>query len=333
MIRLNRCLYRIVVLSFLLLWIPVNLLAITPEFEDISDHWARDAIVSLTEKGIIKGMDEDTFGPDKVLTRGQFIAMLHRALGIDIKYVVEPNIEHYFSDVDPDIYYAKPLYDLSTLGIINERNEFRGEDEITREEMVNFLVNGYIYFNSITNIQLMKTKPQFEDESLFTQDYEKAIFYAHEIGLIEGFPDGTFRPKNSLTRAQGATVLDRLLRYSLSDPATKEGFSYQSLNVRSGKNLKKIYEAQKTEEGLRITFSYEMPEEADAQITSITQEEGTLSIALDITDVENPEDSGRLVEQHTILIPFTDIQSITVVRDGEPIHEFPYPSFIKEIVE
>ena len=40
-----------------------------------------------------------------------------------------------------------------------------------------------------------------------------AMRQAQAIGLIGGYRDGTFRPQNSLTRAEGVTMLMRLVRW------------------------------------------------------------------------------------------------------------------------
>lgn len=59
-----------------------NVSGLTEPFTDVSDnHWAHDAIVWAYENAIVKGYDATTFGPDDGLTRGQFVAIMHRYAG------------------------------------------------------------------------------------------------------------------------------------------------------------------------------------------------------------------------------------------------------------
>lgn len=59
-----------------------NVSGLREPFADVSDsHWAHDAIVWAYENAIVKGYDAATFGPDDGLTRGQFVAIMHRYAG------------------------------------------------------------------------------------------------------------------------------------------------------------------------------------------------------------------------------------------------------------
>ncbi|MBQ7566597.1 MAG: S-layer homology domain-containing protein [Oscillospiraceae bacterium] len=51
----------------------------------------------------------------------------------------------------------------------------------------------------------------FTDESKITADYTDAVAYMSEKGVIGGFPDGSFKPKDTLTRAQAAKIICTVL--------------------------------------------------------------------------------------------------------------------------
>jgi hypothetical protein len=51
-------------------------------FSDITSHWAKDAIQSLTAAGIIGGYADGTFRPDKLLTRAELVTLLNRLIGL-----------------------------------------------------------------------------------------------------------------------------------------------------------------------------------------------------------------------------------------------------------
>ncbi|MBQ7566598.1 MAG: S-layer homology domain-containing protein [Oscillospiraceae bacterium] len=51
----------------------------------------------------------------------------------------------------------------------------------------------------------------FTDESKITADFTAAVAYMSEKGVIGGFPDGSFKPKDTLTRAQAAKIICTVL--------------------------------------------------------------------------------------------------------------------------
>ncbi len=57
--------------------------ALAPKtFSDIQGHWAQRDIETMAGLGIVKGITEDTFGPELSVNRAQFAALLIRSLDI-----------------------------------------------------------------------------------------------------------------------------------------------------------------------------------------------------------------------------------------------------------
>ncbi|NLD88559.1 MAG: Cna B-type domain-containing protein, partial [Clostridiales bacterium] len=84
---------------------------------------------------------------------------------------------------------------------------FRPEGNITRAEMTAIfsrLLKEKIFLN--------------EDYPLPFSDVERSAWYAEyighltHVGVIEGYPDGTFKPENQVTRAEFATVASRFIK-------------------------------------------------------------------------------------------------------------------------
>ena len=55
-----------------------------PVFSDISGHWAEEAVTEMYTYGIVKGYEDGTYGPQRVLTRAEFAVMLDRVLTVRI---------------------------------------------------------------------------------------------------------------------------------------------------------------------------------------------------------------------------------------------------------
>ena len=49
-------------------------------FPDIKDHWARDYINNAADKGLVKGYEDGTFGPDRYITRAEAVTLVNRTL-------------------------------------------------------------------------------------------------------------------------------------------------------------------------------------------------------------------------------------------------------------
>ncbi|WP_372339132.1 S-layer homology domain-containing protein [Cohnella sp. WQ 127256] len=52
-------------------------------FADIHQHWAKDAIETLAQHGIVKGYDAGTLNPDATITREDMVVMIIRLLNTE----------------------------------------------------------------------------------------------------------------------------------------------------------------------------------------------------------------------------------------------------------
>ena len=86
-------------------------------FTDIADHWAKTDIDYLTAKGIVNGVSDTEFAPEKPVTRAEFLTLVLKALGED---------EAKYTDADFD--YAKLIEP-----VIPENSDFDFDANITRE--------------------------------------------------------------------------------------------------------------------------------------------------------------------------------------------------------
>ncbi len=106
----------------------------TPKtFSDIQEHWAQKDIETMAGLGIVKGITEDTFGPELSVNRAQFATLLIRSLDIE---EIKPDEAH-FSDVPPSSWYYGPVKTAYAAGLISgyDDGSFRPEQPIKREEI------------------------------------------------------------------------------------------------------------------------------------------------------------------------------------------------------
>ena len=102
-------------------------------FNDIANHWARQAILQVAERGIVSGYPDGNFRPDNPISRAEFIVMLIRLLGQE-----EVAFELEFVDHEQIGAWAKgAIAQAVKHGIVHgyEDGTFRPNQEITRAEM------------------------------------------------------------------------------------------------------------------------------------------------------------------------------------------------------
>ena len=99
-------------------------------FSDVKNHANKAAIEALASRGIINGMGQGTFMPNKTMTRAEFAAIVTRALGLTAKDT------KVFSDVPSSKWYAGYIGTANSSGIVNGvgSGKFNPDGTITRQE-------------------------------------------------------------------------------------------------------------------------------------------------------------------------------------------------------
>lgn len=179
-------------------------------FTDIAGHWAEDAINKIVDKEPFAGTDGN-FLPNQAITRSEFVLMLHKALGIKIEYFKAIDITEYFDDVKNEDSFAAPLYDLVTTNIIDSKEHFYPNNTLSREEMVHYIMNAYKYKMGEKYKMIKLAAKPFADGQEINVIFSSEVARAEYMGIIKRPANNKFYPKNNSTRAEAATVMDRLL--------------------------------------------------------------------------------------------------------------------------
>lgn len=178
-------------------------------FIDISGHWCNSAVEMLIERNVMPFTGEK-FSPAKAISRGEFVSLLHDALGIQIEYLVAPQIKDYFTDVDKNAFYTMDLIDLVTANIIEKGGKFNPKSSISREEMIHYVMNAYKYQMGDKYALINIKPPFFSDDSKVSPEFSGDVGRAAHYKLITG-SKGMFHPKASTTRGEAAVVVSKLV--------------------------------------------------------------------------------------------------------------------------
>ena len=176
-------------------YIPILLeIELDVPFVDIIGHWSEADVVSANFRNLVFGTTESRFEPDRKVTRAEFATMLVRTLEMRPEAY-----EDVFADVSKEDWYAMYLQPAYNAGIIREKNA-RPDDYITREEMCGMAVRA---LERKHKSQLKE--PSFSD--IGDANDIISISKAYGSGIINGYEDNTFKPKDCLTRAEAVAVI------------------------------------------------------------------------------------------------------------------------------
>ncbi len=153
-------------------------------------------------KAYIYGYEDGTFRPEGNMTRAEAAAVLARLQGLDLSNKAKPD----FTDVGSGWYNAV-INAAVNAGYMKGYPDgtFRPDGKITRAEFA----------------QMIKSIDKANSGAAPFADVkghwaEAAIEQAHANGRITGYPDGTFRPNDQITRAEAVTVLNKLYDRSVN---------------------------------------------------------------------------------------------------------------------
>ncbi|MBE7022563.1 MAG: hypothetical protein E7414_05045 [Ruminococcaceae bacterium] len=180
-------------------------------FSDITENhsWAKEAIDALSAEGIIAGMDEKNFIPDETVTREQFAKMLTLALAIE----PEEEIAQTYTDVPAERWsfsYVEAVKAYFPLDVARPVNEFAPETPFLRQEVAAALVNGMGLSapSNVFNEALLDSI--FADSAAVHEGIKTQVTVAVERGILRG-ADGYIRPNDSVTRAEAAVFIHRMM--------------------------------------------------------------------------------------------------------------------------
>lgn len=172
-------------------------------FSDTKGHWAKTAIDYVVSKGYFYGLSKTEFGPNKSITRGQFVSVLGRMLNVNVNDYKDQN----FKDVKSGMYYSPYIAWANKVGIVSGigQGNFAPDKELTREEMA-VMMTKFLKVSG-KNLKAKGKADGFKDDAKIQGWAKDSVKEMASLGLVSGMGDGNFAPKSPFTRAQVAQVL------------------------------------------------------------------------------------------------------------------------------
>ena len=173
---------------------------------DIDGHWAKDSINYALENNLIDLIGNE-FKPNKNATRYTVVKALGRFKKIDVEKYKGKSLKDVDANSEESAYVNWAIENGIIAGY--EDNTFGGDREITREEIARILNLFAEKFDiKVKNLEA----PKFKDQNKVSDWASKDVKEATEKGLLVGRDDGTFGPKDNLTRAEVAQMIVNMIK-------------------------------------------------------------------------------------------------------------------------
>jgi hypothetical protein len=149
----------------------------------------------------VQGYPDGTFRPEASVTRAEVAAILFRVVKDSAKNSGAPAK---FGDVKAGEWYAQAVNYLAARGVISGYTDgtFKPNQPISREEFTT-LAAKFTALISGGSLPFSDVKPGDWSYNYIRTAYAK--------NWVAGYPDGTFRPRNPITRAETVAVVNRIL--------------------------------------------------------------------------------------------------------------------------
>ena len=189
-----------------------SLLTVSPSLtayaaDDITGIALEKEMRAMIDRDIMYGYEEGSYKPSLEVSRGQFAALISRALNL-------PEGPAKFKDVPSSSGLAPGINSASAAGIVNGYgNEMFGmNDPITRDQMAKMIDNALVYLK----VDRKEGPLVFKDVPQIGVNFKQAVARIVYDGIVVGYSVGNgeynFAPKKTATRAEAAAFIYRMLR-------------------------------------------------------------------------------------------------------------------------
>ncbi len=172
---------------------------ITEKYADVpKDLWGFKYISQLSNDGIISGYNDGKFRPYGYVTRAELAKLLSTSFEVSKQTTIS------FDDIET--HWAKEYIENVSVAIpMRNEDAFLPDEAATREECISSIAKLMNLSGGISN------KMTFNDEKSINPELIEYVKLATNAGIVNGYEDGSFKPKNNVTRMEIAVMLYRAL--------------------------------------------------------------------------------------------------------------------------
>lgn len=181
-------------------------------FSDLQSHWAQSTILNLANRGLVKGVTNKTFNPNGPIKRSELMSILVRSLNLQgsaADFILP------YTDVKADQWFYDDLKAATKAGLVKgmEENKFAPEAFLTREEAAVMFQRALAHMNDKNESADQGELSTFKDSGDISDWAKDSVLQSVSQGLLQGNDQSKIKPKASLTRAEAAAILERMLKH------------------------------------------------------------------------------------------------------------------------
>ena len=176
-------------------------------FTDMNDaKWAIEAVLYIYERGVVSGVSDTLFEPNRFVTRAEAVKLLMTMAGYEPENTYMP-----FTDVKEDDWYYPYVAAAYRRGVVSGRSDdfFDAQSMVSRQEMA---------VMTYRTLMLMSSLPKDLQEIAFADREEiadwalDAVKYLYSKEIMIGRTGSRFDPTDNITRAESAMVIYNVLK-------------------------------------------------------------------------------------------------------------------------
>ena len=222
-------------------------------FFDVPEgEWYFGYVSGACDLGVMQGKGGGLFDPEGSSTRAEFVAVLMRLSGEETVGTEDADLP--FSDVGPNDWFAPYVVWAVGKGYVNGYPDgtFRPDAVISRCETA-ALIDRFIKGEGIGTVPDPDAPDSFRDVPANAW-YANELDAARSSGLMKGDPDGSFRPEDSVIRAEIAAIAVRLADVIKESKELASPLPVVRIDTETGRDV------ESKEEYITTAFSLEAPD-------------------------------------------------------------------------
>lgn len=177
------------------------------DFDDVpADAWYADSVDFVSSHELFEGTDKG-FEPSMNMTRAMLVTVLFR-----LENEPDATASTVFTDVKEDSWYADAVEWAASSGIVNGvgNDLYDPNGDVTREQIATML---YRYVKHLgLDVSSRGSLDKFYDGDQVSDWAKDAMQWAVKLGIFQGDDTGSLNPKNKATRAEVATLMERIVK-------------------------------------------------------------------------------------------------------------------------
>lgn len=192
--------------SYSVIWNP-------QDFDDVKNHWGKADVNNIAARLDLAGTGNNTFSPDRNVTRSEFSEIVGLGLGL----MRQNAPENMFPDVPASAWYRNSVAIATEFDIVRgyDDGNFYGDQQITREQGIAMVARAYNLIDPQTSLsenRIAELLANYKDAASVSAWARAEVARLIEAGIVQGNGPQLLSPQSNMTRAETTALIARLLK-------------------------------------------------------------------------------------------------------------------------